>query len=103
MKLIACTLLRTAELITLRWADVDRDAATITVPGERMKVGETTWCHSLNKLCTHCAYLRQISGSIRVGYVFPGYTRSSHDEQHDIASDVQAYGIQRENDRSRLA
>jgi integrase len=39
MKLMAYTLLRTGELINLRWTDVDMDGATITIPADRMKAG----------------------------------------------------------------
>lgn len=72
MKLMSYTLLRTGELITLQWTDVDMDTATITIPGERMKGGldhvvplSTQALHTLQ-------LLKQISGSHKSGYVFPG-------------------------------
>jgi integrase len=72
MKLIAYTLLRTGELITLRWTDVDMDAATIFIPGERMKAGRDHMV-PLSKQALHILHLlKQISGSHRSGYVFPG-------------------------------
>ncbi len=72
MKLIAYTLLRTGELISLRWADVDWDTATITIPGERMKAGRDHMV-PLSKQALHTLRLLQkISGSHSSGYVFPG-------------------------------
>lgn len=72
MKMMALTLLRTGELINLRWTDVDFDAASITIPGERMKAGRDHMV-PLSKQALHTLrLLQQISGSHKSGYVFPG-------------------------------
>jgi integrase len=79
MKLMAYTLLRTGELINLRWSDVcldcgDADAPKITIPGERMKAGRDHVV-PLSKQATHTLRLlmqyREQSGT-RSEYIFPG-------------------------------
>lgn len=77
MRLMALTLLRTSELITMRWTDVDWEAETITIPGERMKgkrvEARRTHMVPLSKQALHTLrLLHKISGSHRSGYVFPG-------------------------------
>lgn len=72
MKLMACTLLRTGELITLLWSDVDMDAAMINIPASRMKAGRDHIV-PLSKQALHLLQLlKQISGDHSGGYVFPG-------------------------------
>jgi len=85
MKLMAYTLLRTGELISLRWSDVcldcgDADAPKITLPGDRMKAGRdhvvplsTQSVHTLRLLKQY----REHSGS-RSEYVFPGMQGAAH-------------------------
>lgn len=79
MKLMAYTLLRTGELINLRWSDVcldcgDADAPKITIPGERMKAGRDHVV-PLSKQAAHTLRLIKQYGQ-QVGsksqYVFPG-------------------------------
>jgi len=79
MKLMSYTLLRTGELIGLRWDDVcldcgDADAPKITIPGDRMKAGRDHVV-PLSKQATYTLRLlmqyREQSGS-RSEFVFPG-------------------------------
>jgi integrase len=78
MKLMSYTLLRTGELIDLRWSDVclegDSDAPKITIPGERMKAGRDHIV-PLSKQAVHALRLlkqyQEQSGS-KSQYVFPG-------------------------------
>lgn len=70
MKLMAYTLLRTGELINLEWADVDLNAQTITIPGERMKAGRDHIVPLSTQATLTLHLLKQISGKGR--YVFPG-------------------------------
>lgn len=79
MKLMALTLLRTGELIGLRWDDVcldcgDNDAPKITIPAERMK-GRRDHVVPLSKQAVEVLRLlkrlNEQTGNRR-GYVFPG-------------------------------
>lgn len=79
MKLMAYTLLRTGELINLRWSDVcldcgDSDAPKITIPGDRMKMGRDHVV-PLSKQATHTLRLLKQYGA-QIGskseFVFPG-------------------------------
>ncbi len=75
MKLMALTLLRTGELINLRWSDVcldcgDADAPKITIPEERMKAGRDHVVPLPKQACHVLQLLKQISGKGQ--YVFPG-------------------------------
>ncbi len=72
MKLMAYTLLRTGELITLRWTDVDLEAATITIPGERMKSRRDHMVPLSRQALHTLRLLQKISGAHSSGYVFPG-------------------------------
>jgi integrase len=72
MKLMAYTLLRTSELITLRWDDIDWKAATITIPGERMKAGRDHMVPISKQAMQTLRLLQKVSGSHKSGYVFPG-------------------------------
>jgi integrase len=77
MKLMSYTLLRTGELINMRWSDVDTDAETITIPADRMKAGRdhvvplsrqaSEILRELRKLHTHLDHK-----GTRSEYVFPG-------------------------------
>lgn len=79
MKLMAYTLLRTGELINLRWSDVcldcgDADAPKITIPGDRMKAGRDHVV-PLSKQAAHTLrllkqYREQVGSESQ--YVFPG-------------------------------
>jgi integrase len=85
MKLMAYTLLRTGELINLRWSDVcldcgDADAPKITIPGERMKAGRDHIV-PLSKQAVHTLrllqqYKEQIGS--RSEYVFSGTQGAAH-------------------------
>lgn len=79
MKLMAYTLLRTGELISLRWSDVcldcgDADSPKITIPSDRMKAGRDHVV-PLSKQAAHTLRLlkqyREQIGS-KSEYVFPG-------------------------------
>jgi integrase len=75
MRLMALTLLRTGELIDLRWSDVcldcgDADAPKITIPGERMKAGRDHVVPLSNQAAQVLQLLQQLSGKSQ--YVFPG-------------------------------
>lgn len=79
MKLMAYTLLRTGELITLQWSDVcldcgDADAPKITIPGDRMKAGRDHVVPLSKQACHTLRLLRQYSEQIgsKSEYVFPG-------------------------------
>lgn len=77
MKLMSYTLLRTGELINMRWSDVDMGAATITIPADRMKANrdhvvplskQALQClQSLQMLKQH----RETTGLLSL-HVFPG-------------------------------
>jgi integrase len=79
MKLMAYTLLRTGELINLRWSDVcidcgEADAPKFTIPGDRMKMGRDHVV-PLSKQASHTLHLlRQYRDQIgsKSEYVFPG-------------------------------
>ncbi len=79
MKLMAYTLLRTGELINLRWSDVcvdcgDTDAPKITIPGERMKAGRdhvVPLSRQAAHICTLLKQYRKMTDS-KSQYVFPG-------------------------------
>jgi integrase len=74
MKLMAYTLLRTGELIGLRWDEVDISAEEIRIPKERMKKGRDHMV-PLSKQAAHTLRLlkqyREQIGS-KSEYVFPG-------------------------------
>jgi integrase len=61
------TTARTGESIALQWSELDTDAALWTVPGERMKGGETHTVHLVPRA------LEILEGQKRLGstYVFP--------------------------------
>lgn len=72
---MALTLLRTGELIDLRWSDVcldcgDADAPKITIPGERMKAGRDHAVPLSTQAVQVLPLLKQLSGKGQ--YVFPG-------------------------------
>jgi integrase len=77
MKLMAYTLLRTGELINMRWSDVDMDAALITIPADRMKANRdhvvplsTQAMGIVQSLRT--LHLHREHKGVRSEYVFPG-------------------------------
>ncbi|MGA8732029.1 MAG: integrase arm-type DNA-binding domain-containing protein [Terracidiphilus sp.] len=78
MKLMAYSLLRTSELISLRWSDVcdcgDAEAPKVTITGDRMKAGRDHVV-PLSKQAVHTLRLlkqyREQIGS-KSEYVFPG-------------------------------
>jgi integrase len=71
------TAARTGEVIGARWSEIDMDAATWTVPAERMKAGRE---HRVPLTDTALAVLRLMlpaRPAVGDGYVFPGQKKDA--------------------------
>jgi len=69
MELLILTGMRSAEVLGLRWSEVDLDAALVTIPAERMKAGRT---HVVPLTRRALAILRLQLDMRIADHVFPG-------------------------------
>jgi integrase len=77
MKLMGLTLLRTGELIGLRWSEVDLTASEIKLPAERMK-GKKPHVAPLSRQAVEVlSLLKKLTGEHSSGLLFPGDRRNA--------------------------
>ena len=95
LQTLAHTFLRPGEVRTMRWSDVDLDAAMVTIPGERMKMGRDHVVPLSRQMVEILTDLRTWTGDGDL--VFPGLRRDGRPLSENVfRSALETAGISRD-------